>query len=193
VMYILFEGVDTSGKSTQATLLQNCLKDSILTKEPGGTSLGLTIRDLVLHQGVGSHKSELFLFLADRSEHFKEVILPNLDKTIISDRGLVSGISYALANHKDYDLDFLIDLNSFALDGTLPDKIVLLKTDKDLIKSRMSDKKEDMIEKRGIDYLLKIQDLMIKVIEKLDVDFIILDANESIETLHKKIKEFIDG
>jgi dTMP kinase len=192
-MYILFEGVDTSGKSTQATLLHNCLKDSILTKEPGGTSLGLTIRDLVLHQGVGSHKSELFLFLADRSEHFKEVILPNLDKTIISDRGLVSGISYALANHKDYDLDFLIELNSFALDGTLPDKIVLLKTDKDLIKSRMSDKKEDMIEKRGIGYLLKIQDLMIKVIEKLDVDFIILDANESIETLHKKIKEFIDG
>jgi dTMP kinase len=192
-MYILFEGVDTSGKSTQATLLQNYLKDSILTKEPGGTKLGLTIRDLVLHQGVGSHKSELFLFLADRSEHFKEVILPNLDKSIISDRGLVSGISYALANHKDYDLDFLIDLNSFALDGTLPDKIVLLKTDKELIKSRMSDKKEDMIEKRGIDYLLKIQDLMIKVIEKLDVDFIILDANESIETLHKKIKEFIDG
>ena len=192
-MYILFEGVDTSGKSTQATLLHNCLKDSILTKEPGGTKLGLTIRDLVLHQGVGSHKSELFLFLADRSEHFKEVILPNLDKSIISDRGLVSGISYALANHKDYDLDFLIDLNSFALDGTLPDKIVLLKTDKELIKSRMSDKKEDMIEKRGIGYLLKIQDLMIKVIEKLDVDFIILDANESIETLHKKIKEFIDG
>jgi dTMP kinase len=192
-MYILFEGVDTSGKSTQATLLQNCLKNSILTKEPGGTSLGLTIRDLVLHQGVGSHKSELFLFLADRSEHFKEVILPNLDKSIISDRGLVSGISYALANHKDYDLDFLIDLNSFALDGTLPDKIVLLKTDKELIKSRMSDKKEDMIEKRGMDYLLKIQDLMINVIEKLDVDFIILDANESIETLHKKIKEFIDG
>jgi len=46
-MYILFEGVDPSGKSTQATLLHNCLEDSILTKEPGGTKLGLTIRDLV--------------------------------------------------------------------------------------------------------------------------------------------------
>jgi dTMP kinase len=191
-MYILFEGIDTSGKSTQANLLHNSLKNSILTKEPGGTNLGLTIRDLVLHQGVNSHKSELFLFLADRSEHFKEVILPNINKSIISDRGLVSGISYALANHQDYDLDFLIKLNSFALDATLPDKIILLKTDQKLIKLRMSDKKEDMIEKRGIDYLLKVQDLMIEVIERLGVDFIILDANDSIEVLHEKIKEFID-
>jgi len=192
-MYLILEGVDTSGKSTQIELLKSIYPKACFTKEPGGTKLGITIRELVLHRGVANHKSELFLFLADKSEHFKEVILPNLDKSIISDRGLVSGISYALANNKDYDLDFLVELNSFALDGTLPDKIVLLELSKNELEKRLSSKQNDAIEKRGIDYLLKIQDLMIKVIEKLDVDFIILDANESIETLHKKIKEFIDG
>ncbi len=191
-MYILFEGVDTSGKSTQASLLHNHLKDSILTKEPGGSDLGIEVRKMILHKGVESHKAELFLFLADRAEHFQEVIRPNIDKTIISDRGLVSGIAYALANHSKYDLNFLLTLNRFALDDTLPDKIIFLKTDDKLIRSRMATKSEDKIELRGIEYLLKVQQYMIDIIKILDSDHIILDANKSIDELHQEIKGFID-
>ena len=190
-MYVLFEGVDTSGKSTQLDLLHQHYPEAIITKEPGGTALGMTLRELILHQGVHSHKTELFLFLADRSEHYHDIILPHREKMIFSDRGLISGIAYALANHPSYDMDFLITLNRFALDGTLPDKVIYLQTNEALIQERMGEKNEDMIEKRGIDYLLKIQSIMIEVLDTLNIDYITIDASQTKEVIHQKIREFI--
>ena len=190
-MYVIFEGVDTSGKSTQVSLLQEAYPDAMVTKEPGGTKLGMTLREIILHQGVQSHKTELFLFLADRAEHFETRIKPYQNQMILSDRGLVSGIAYALANHASYDLDFLISLNRFALDDTMPDKVILLQTNEALIRARMGEKNADMIEKRGIAYLLQIQRIMIDVLEALNIDFITIDAAKSIEDIHQEIKEFI--
>ncbi|HIP46037.1 MAG TPA: dTMP kinase [Campylobacterales bacterium] len=190
-MYVVFEGVDTSGKSTQVDLLRAHYPDAIKTKEPGGTDLGMTLRELILHQGVNNHKTELFLFLADRAEHSKNVIEHYHDKMIISDRGLISGIAYALANHESYEMDFLITLNRFALDEKMPDKVILLLTNEALIKERMGEKNEDMIEKRGIAYLLKIQAIMIDVLEALKIDYITLDASKSKEVLHQEIKGFV--
>ena len=187
-MYLIFEGVDTCGKSTQVALLQKAYPDAVITKEPGGTKLGSKIRELILHEGVQNHKSELFLFLADRAEHFHEIIAPNRDKLIISDRGFISGIAYALANHPEYELDFLLKLNHFALDNTLPDMVILLKTNATLIKSRMGEKQEDMIEKRGIAYLLQVQQNMIDILKKLNIKYHIYDASEPIESIHQQIK-----
>ena len=190
-MYVIFEGVDTAGKSTQLELLRQAYPDAICTKEPGGTALGSTIRELILHQGVDSHKTELFLFLADRSEHYAQKIAPYHDRLILSDRGLISGIAYALENHDEYKLDFLITLNRFALNNTLPDKVVLLETNKTLIQERMGEKNEDMIEKRGIDYLLNIQTRMVEVLDALHIDYIQIDASQDINTIHQKIKAYI--
>ncbi len=187
-MYLIFEGVDTSGKSTQAALLKESCPDAVLTREPGGTKLGTEIRRLILHEGVQNHKTELFLFLADRAEHYAEVIAPNRDRLVISDRGFISGIAYAMANHPEYRLDFLLDLNRFALDDTLPDLVILLKTDEALIRRRMGEKAEDMIEKRGIDYLLQVQQNMIDILKKINIKYHIYDASEPIESIHHKIK-----
>ncbi len=187
-MYLILEGVDTSGKSTQVELLHKALPEAIVTKEPGGTKLGVKIREIILHEGVQSHKSELFLFLADRAEHYKEVIAPNRDKMIISDRGLISGMAYALANHPEYDLDFLISLNRFALDEMMADLVILLQTNETLIRSRMGEKQEDMIEKRGLDYLLQVQTHMIDILKRLNIKYHIIDASNSIEEIHQEIK-----
>ncbi len=187
-MYLIFEGIDTSGKSTQVSLLKKIYKDAIITKEPGGTKLGLKIREMILNEGVKSHKCELFLFLADRAQHYKEVIEPNRDKLIISDRGFISGMAYAMANHPEFEIDFLLELNLFALDQTLPDLIILLKTDKDLLKQRIDKKSEDEIEKRGIEYLLGVQQNMIDILNHLNIKYRILDANQSIEEIHRQIK-----
>ncbi len=190
-MYILFEGVDTSGKSTQAKLLHESIKGSILTKEPGGSDLGVKIREIILDHGVKSKRAELFMFLADRAEHFEEIVQSNLDKVVISDRGLISGIAYAMAN-EDISLDFLIELNLFALKNHLPDKVILLQTNSELIKSRISVRSADMIEKRGIEYLLQIQKNMHIVVEKLKIPYKVIDANKSIDEIAVEVKEFID-
>ena len=190
-MYILFEGVDTCGKSTQIEILKNEYKNAIFTKEPGATVLGKKIRDMILHQGLNSKRAEMFLFLADRAEHFKEIIKPNIDKIVISDRGFISGIAYHLANGNEDELDFLIKLNLYALENHLPDKIIFFKTDIDLIKERLESKNEDKIEQRGIEYLIKVQDMMEKVIKKLQIDFIVIDSSKTIDEINKIIKGYI--
>jgi len=188
-MYLILEGVDTSGKSTQLELLKELYPKACFTKEPGGTKLGSQIREMILHQGVSSHKTELFLFLADRAEHYQSIVKPN--NMVISDRGFISGIAYALANHDEYDLEFLSQLNSFALEYKKPDFVILLETNKELIKSRLSQKSQDMIEKRGIDYLLKVQNLMKEVLQKLEINHVTIDASKSIDEIHNEIVEFI--
>ena len=187
-MYILFEGVDTSGKSTQIELLRQDFPDAIYTKEPGGTSIGLEFRKILLEKDISSFKAELFLFLADRAEHYEQIIKPHHDKLILSDRGFVSGMAYALTNHPNLDMNFLLELNRFALDGNLPDKVLFFKTNKELIQSRLSQKQNDSIEKRGIDYLLKVQENMQRVLESLEIDFWTIDSSDTVENINTKIK-----
>ncbi len=187
-MYVIFEGIDTCGKTTQLKLLKEKFKDAIFTKEPGGTKIGEKIRDMLLNGEISSKKSELFLFLADRAEHYEEIVKPNRDKKwVFSDRGFISGIAYAITNHNDIDSKNLIELNKIAIDNDMPEIIIMMATNENLIKKRLSKKTEDMIERRGIEYLLKVQDNMIKILEKLRVNFVIIDASKSIEDIYKDI------
>ena len=126
-MYVLFEGIDTCGKSTQIDLLAEKHPELVITKEPGGTAFGLKARDILLQDSLRSKRAELLLFLADRAEHYEEIIKPNRDKIVISDRGFISGIGYALANG-DFDFNELVRLNKFALEEHFPDKVVLFLT-----------------------------------------------------------------
>jgi len=190
-MYIIFEGIDTTGKSTQVELFEQRHKNIFATKEPGGTSLGLKLRNILLNNEEKiSFNAELFLFLADRAEHYEKVV-KNSTLDVISDRGFISGISYALANHKELDKDFLLQLNTFALSDNLPDKIILFLTNKELINSRLGNKKKDAIEERGIEYLLSVQQLMRDILRTLHVEFIEVNSNDTIEKIYKQIEDFI--
>ncbi len=191
-MYVIFEGIDTTGKSTQVELFEQNVKDVVAIKEPGGTKLGKELRKIILESKHKiSFNAELFLFLADRAQNFDENIQNSNDKIIISDRGMISGISYALANHSMMDMELLILMNKFALSGHLPDKVVLFKTSKELIQQRLCQKEHDNIELRGMDYLLKVQGFMIDVLNKLPIEVLMIDAGKSIEEIHEEIKEFI--
>lgn len=191
-MYIIFEGIDTTGKSTQIELFRQRHADIMTLKEPGNTELGRNLRDIILNsEHKLSFNAELFLFLADRAENFAENISGNPYKMILSDRGMISGIAYALANCENLDMDFLIELNKFALGGNLPDAVVFFKTTKKLIEQRLSLKDHDNIELRGIDYLLNVQDLMGKVLKKLPVKVLTIDASKEIEKIYKEIEEFM--
>lgn len=185
-MYIAIEGIDTAGKSTQIAKLAQKYKDAIVTKEPGGTEIGQEIRSMVLSAKAQSKKAEFLLFLADRAEHIKEVIEPNLDKMIISDRSAVSGVAYALIAGQ-IDKKDLISLNNFATNGIYPEKIFLLKLTKEELEYRLSQKELDGIELRGSEYLLKIQDSIIEATKLLGLELIIIDATNSIDEITKEI------
>jgi len=190
-MYILFEGIDTCGKSTQIDLIKARHPDVIVTKEPGGTSFGKKAREILLYDRLSSKRAELLLFLADRAEHYEEVIKPNRDRLILSDRGFISGIGYALANG-DFDFDTLVNLNRFALEEHLPDRIILFLTDMETLHSRISQKELDGIEERGLEYLLDVQNYMRESVIKLGIPHLFIDASDSIEEIHRAISVYLE-
>jgi len=189
-MYVLFEGIDTCGKSTQIELISQKHPEIIVTHEPGGTAFGKKAREILLSDSLASKRAELLLFLADRAEHYHEVISPNKDKVIISDRGFLSGIGYALANG-DFDFEELVSLNKFALEGHFPDKVILFLTDMKTLEERTSAKSLDGIELRGLEYLLKVQEHMKQSILKLGIPHLFVDATEDIETIHTQITDYL--
>ena len=186
-MYIAIEGIDTAGKSTQIELLKNEFNDFLFIKEPGFTPLGEKLRNIIFNDVI-CKKSELFLFLADRAETVEKVIKPNINKNIITDRSVISGIAYAM---EFFEFNMLVNLNQFATNSIFPQKVIMLKLDKETLISRLSNKTHDNIEKRGIDYLLSIQDNMIEVCNRLEIPYILLDASNSIEEVNFRIKKVI--
>lgn len=191
-MYIVVEGIDTCGKSTQIELLAKAYPHAVITKEPGATELGSKIRELVLYSEDLCPVTELLLFLADRSNHASAVIKPNLDRLIISDRSLVSGMAYALASKK-FDFDWLERLNRFAMQDIMPDAIILFKIKEDTLSERLGGKDHDVIEQRGMEYMLNVQEQLEFVAGKLEIPTLLIPAEESIESIHETIDNYIKG
>lgn len=187
-MYVVIEGIDTAGKSTQLNILNKKFIEAVFTKEPGGTTLGIKLREMALNGEAQSKIAEMFLFLADRAEHIEEVIKPNQDKMVISDRSVISGISYA----KDLPIEVVTSLNLIATSNILPSHVILLELSKEELTRRLSGKTNDAIELRGIDYLIDIQNRMKQTVELLNLNHIYIDASLSIEEIAQKIEEFIN-
>jgi len=190
-MYILFEGIDTCGKSTQIELIAQKHPQVITTHEPGGTDFGKQAREILLSDSLASKRAELLLFLADRAEHYEEIVEPNKDKVVISDRGFLSGIGYALANG-DFDFNELVALNKFALKEHFPDKVVLFITNMETLQQRTSEKELDGIELRGLEYLITVQNKMQESLQRLDINYLEVDATDSIENIHQKILTYLE-
>ena len=194
-MYVVIEGIDTAGKSTQLDILKNKYSDAVFTKEPGGTDIGVKLRSMALNGEAKSKVAEMFLFLADRAEHSYEVVKKHKDEIVISDRGFLSGIAYA----KTAPLEIAISLNIMALNGAMPDKIIILELTKEELEYRLSQKEQDSIEKRGSQYLLDIQSRMIEAINMINsmgskqIELLILDAKKTREELAEEIEKFLES
>lgn len=192
-MYIAIEGIDTAGKSTQISRVASYFSDAIITKEPGATDIGREIREMVLSAKTQSKKAEFLLFLADRAEHIKEVIEPNIgSKMIISDRSAVSGVAYALIQG-EIDAKELVTLNNFATNGIYPQKVFLLRLTKEELEFRLSQKELDGIELRGSEYLLRIQDSIIQATKLLGLELVEIDATMSREAITEEILNNINN
>lgn len=141
-MFVTFEGLDGSGKSTQAELLRARLEadgvDVVSTREPGGTELGERVRDLVLHGGHVTPWAEALLYAAARAQHVDEVIRPALERgaAVICDRYLDSSVAYQGVG-RGLGLERVLELNLAAVGGLLPDRTFLLSLEPAEIGSRL--------------------------------------------------------
>jgi dTMP kinase len=191
---VILEGIDTAGKSTQIEILKQKYPEAVFTKEPGGTEIGVKLREMVLNGEAKSKVAEMFLFLADRAEHSYEVVKKNKDSIIISDRGFLSGIAYA----KTAPLEIAITLNIMALNGAMPEKVIILELSKKELEHRLSQKEQDSIEKRGSAYLLDIQQRMINAIDMINsmgskkIGLLRVDATKPIDTIAQEIQSFLE-
>lgn len=191
-MYVAIEGIDTAGKSTQIERLRGLFPDALITKEPGATAAGTQIRSMVLHGELKSKTAEMFLFLADRAEHTEEVILPNMNRLIISDRSAVSGMAYAGVQEL-CDESTLVMLNRLATGGTLPDCVFILRLTPEELSFRLGQKEHDRVEARGTEYLLAIQEALISSAYALGIPTHVIDATQSIDTITHEITDLIKG
>ncbi len=191
-MYIAIEGIDTAGKSTQIERLRDHFPNALITKEPGGTPAGVEIRNMVLHGNLTSKTAEMLLFLADRALHTQSVIVPNMNRMIITDRSAVSGMAYATVQNL-CDESTLVMLNRLATAGTLPSHVFILQLTPQELTHRLSQKEHDAIEARGIEYLLAIQDALINAASALGIQTHIIDATQPIDTITDEIITHIQG
>ena len=126
-LFITFEGIDGCGKTTQLENVKKLLEENgiecVTTREPGALKLGSQIREILLHyDGVVADNCEMFLFLADRSQHVETFIKPMLEegKVVLCDRHTDSTIAYQ-GYGRGGDVEKLTELNKIATNGLVPD------------------------------------------------------------------------
>ena len=150
---ITFEGVEGSGKSTQARLLHEALRsggiDSILTREPGGTPIGERIRGILLDPACREMqaRTELLLYLASRNQHVQERLLPALrvGKVVISDRYSESSLAYQ-GGGRDLTFRQVSRLNKYATVGLVPDLTIVVDVPPEVGAERMKGAPRDRLE-----------------------------------------------
>ena len=184
-LFITFEGIDGSGKTTQAILLKNRFSKMhypvVLTKEPGGTALGEKIRKILLNEDMNP-LSEFLLFASDRREHIERVIRPSLldGKIVISDRFTDSSLVYQ-GFGRGVSLNFIKQVHQYILEGLKPDLTFVIDVPIAVGIERIH--KKDRIEKEGIDFLKRIRKGYIEI-SKLDERFVMVNGTDAPEKLN---------
>ncbi|MCI5071680.1 dTMP kinase [bacterium] len=199
--FIVFEGIEGVGKSTQVKLLHDFLesqgKTVVSTREPGGTPQADEIRKCIVRSSKGSllPLTELFLIEAARKEHVEKVLKPQLQLAdyILCDRYIYSSLAYQ-GYAGGLDLNTIGMLNQLATDNVLPDQVILLDTEPELgiqrSLARLSKQKqqlrEDRFENEGLDFHQKVRKGFLTIAQN-NKRFTVLDANQDIDTLHHSI------
>ncbi|WP_166978313.1 dTMP kinase [Actinomyces sp. zg-332] len=187
-LFIVIEGGDGAGKTTQAELLKNWLtkqgRDVVLTREPGGTQLGAQIREIILHGEYINPKTEALLYAADRAHHVNTKIRPALEngQIVISDRYIDSSIAYQ-GYGRNLRERVIEDLNVWATDNLKPDLVIVL----DIIpEENMIKGKKDNIENQPIEFHKQVRNFFIRK-AKNSSNYVVIDAKDTIESIHAKI------
>ncbi|MEO7122239.1 MAG: dTMP kinase [Lacisediminihabitans sp.] len=190
-LFITLEGGDGSGKSTQAELLASWLTDAghtvVRTREPGGTDLGVELREIVLHRrGDITPRAEALLYAADRAHHIATKVRPALDRgeVVIQDRYLDSSVAYQGAG-RVLDGDEVRRLSLWAAEGLLPDLTILLDLDESIGRARLDKArtKYDRLEAEKIEFHARVRASYLELAAAEPERFLVLNATDSVDSI----------
>ncbi|MCQ2410768.1 MAG: dTMP kinase [Elusimicrobiaceae bacterium] len=195
--FIVLEGPDRCGKSTQAKLLLNYLieqgRDVILTREPGGTPTAERIRQIVLEPGLSvTPITELLLYEASRAQHTQEKILPALQagKTVVCERYTMSTCAYQ-GYGRGIDLKIIDTLNRIATLQTVPDlTLVFLMSDK-YFTERGEYLFSDRLEQEDLAFRKKMRQGYLEMIQRTPNAYLI-DADKNISDIQTRVRELLE-
>ena len=194
--FIAIEGGDGSGKSTQMARLAAWLREVtgrevVATREPGGTELGETLRDAVMHGGHVDPRTEALLYATDRAHHVASVMRPALERRaiVITDRYLDSSIAYQ-GHGRELGAEEIERLSMWAIDGLLPDLTVLLDLPPEAARARMTGEL-DRIEQADPEFFERTRDAYR---ERVDLDparYVVVNADADIASIQMEIRGHI--
>jgi dTMP kinase len=184
-MFVTFEGLDGSGKTTQVELLRRHLEEAgrevVVTREPGGTELGERIRQLLLHGPDMSAWAEATLFAAARAELVERVIAPARERgaDVLCDRYVDSSLAYQ-GIARGLGLDAVLELNLAAVQGVLPDRTFLLLVDPTVASGRTG-RRPDRIEREDDEFRARVDAAYRELAERFPERIVPIEAGGSTE------------
>jgi dTMP kinase len=190
-MFVSFEGLDGSGKSTQAELLRARLEADgqtvLATREPGGTELGEQIRDLVLHGGHVEPWAEALLYAAARAQHVEQVIRPALERgeSVICDRYVDSSVAYQGVG-RGLGLERVLDLNLAAVEGLMPTRTFLLLLDPAQVTARVGGE-HDRLERENEAFHRRVDAGYRELVERFPERIVMLDGMRPPEQIAEEV------
>lgn len=190
--FVSLDGVDGCGKSTQIEMLKQWLEQQglsvLLVRDPGGTRLGESLREILLHRKEIplASTAEMLLYMASRAQLVSECIEPALNsgRVVVSDRYLLANVVYQSC--AGVPTDSIWQVGKVATGGRLPDRTFVLDLDVQVAYGRMRGE-HDRLESRGLEYMNRVRSGFLSEAQKLRDSVEVVDASQSIEAIHQQI------
>ncbi len=194
-LFLTFEGGDGSGKTTQINRLVAWLESQgqtvVLTREPGGTDLGVELRNIAMHRkGFIAPRAEALLYAADRSHHIHTLVRPALERgeIVVQDRYLDSSVAYQGAG-RVLDPDEVRALSLWGTARLMPNLTVLLDVPASVAKARQAaeDRDYDRLEAEAEDFHTRVRESYLALAEAEPERFLVVNGELPIEEIHQVI------
>lgn len=186
--FIAFEGGEGSGKSTQARRVAHA-RNALLTRQPGGTEIGASIRELLLSPGTTglSDRAEALLMAADRAQHVDEMIRPALEAgtDVICDRYVSSSLAYQGAG-RSLGIPEVLGLSQFAVGDTWPDLNVLLDVPVEIGLGRI-DGPPDRLEQQGDGFHERVRQTFLDLAAASPDTWLVIDGTQSVDAVSAQV------